>query len=150
MSTLAERVGYLVDGWHGGNVSSAARDLGIGQRTLAHIVDGQVTNPRVETVGLIARWYPDTTLEWLVGGYGNPPSTNDRSPRDLRTERRIALLSQSLSLPKNSPELSALLVLVRMTPESQTVVERLAEEHGAEVTRRWLSNTYDLLIREAK
>ncbi len=69
--TLADRVRHLITARHA-SVNSAARVLGLPQRTLADVVSGKVKNPRADLVKRIAEFHGVTT-DWLISGEGELP-----------------------------------------------------------------------------
>lgn len=71
-SGLSERVRALVAAYHAGSVNAAASDIGIPQSSLARLVGGQVTTPRLPAIQAIARYY-GVSLGWLLEGEGEAP-----------------------------------------------------------------------------
>lgn len=72
--SLALRVQRIVDDFHGGSVLAAAKRIGLPPRTLANIVKGLVTNPRVDALRQIAQAHSGfVSLEWLLTGQGQEP-----------------------------------------------------------------------------
>lgn len=72
LDTLQARVAYLVDTVHAGNVSEAAAEAGLPQRTLARLYAGEVERPRAQVFTALARHF-GTDVEWLAKGEGKPP-----------------------------------------------------------------------------
>src|SRR4051794_33478520 len=74
-SELGGRIGQLIRSRHGA-VNSAAKAMGIPQRTLAAIVSGEIKNPRAELVTRVAQFHQVTT-DWLLTGKGEGPEQRD-------------------------------------------------------------------------
>lgn len=104
--TLAERVTYLVDLYHGGSVNAAAWYLGIPQRTLARVASGETQRPGIDVLQTLALGF-DVTVGWLLLGEGKgpeltPPPGPVSKPQSAWYELVLSLglppLSQSVML----------------------------------------------------
>ena len=75
LDSLAARVAYLIDRFHGGSARAASAFAGVPQRTLLNIATGAVAHPRVDALERIARSHEPAgvTMDWLVSGRGSPP-----------------------------------------------------------------------------
>ena len=69
---LSLHVKQLIDVAFAGNVLRASAFMGVSQRTLNSIYNGDIQNPRVETVSQVAKAF-NTTEAWLLRGEGRPP-----------------------------------------------------------------------------
>lgn len=70
-SGVSQRIREILDRYDDGNVTAAARRLGVSPRGLAKVYNGQTVAPRVDLLLVIAREYPvDPT--WLLTGHGSP------------------------------------------------------------------------------
>lgn len=105
---LKDRVRWLIDQSHEGNVLTAARQIRIPNATLDRIADGTVKKPRPDALASIATYY-GTTIDWLWSGRGDPPDLSKDSVRREAEKwgeavvRWDALLGP-LDLYKHSPE----------------------------------------------
>lgn len=72
LDSIAGRVSHCIREVHRGSVNAAARDIGMSQRTLARIANGDVQNPRLDAVQGIASFY-ECDLNWLLTGQGVAP-----------------------------------------------------------------------------
>lgn len=75
-SQLGQRVQALVRRGHRGNVKRAAKEMGLEQRTLAAIIQGQTKNPSADSVQKIAAYF-GVPMEWLLTGEGQSPIEED-------------------------------------------------------------------------
>lgn len=99
MDSLANRIKHLIKTHHGGSVNSAARVLGIPQRTLADVAGGKVKNPRADLVKRIAEFHKVTT-DWLLTGEGEPPPLNpDMMHFPVEADQKWRDLLRALELP---------------------------------------------------
>jgi len=57
---------------HDGSVNAAAKAMGVPQPTLAQLVSGEVTNPRIDTIRRIAQHFRASEA-WLISGAGDAP-----------------------------------------------------------------------------
>lgn len=65
---FARRVRIIIDKYDEGNVTAAARRIGVSQRGLAKIYAGETTSPRLDLVQAVIVAYPAEDPLWIVLG----------------------------------------------------------------------------------
>jgi transcriptional regulator with XRE-family HTH domain len=142
--SLATRVAFLVDHFHGGSINDAAKALGVAQPTIGRIVRGQVQEPRAGLVSRMSELWGVTT-DWLLRGVGEPPVLDD----DSSWYRRWKLFVLSFLGDSADPEAKAILLQLPLTPvyaaleigaalgDRSDASESLGEEAAAEIAQAW-------------
>lgn len=78
---IGTRVSQLIDVFHGGNVNSAAKHVGLSQPALRALAEGKRTSPHIDSVLAIARTYA-IDPDWIVTGNGKGPFDSiDKQPK---------------------------------------------------------------------
>lgn len=133
MASLADRVTQLVEDFHGGNLSAAARDVGVLQSTLHRVASGSSPNPTDEVVTAIADFY-GVTAAWLRTGHGRSPKKQD-SPWLAEVRRWFKQLAR-LDLPGDVRAILEDLPFATSKARTELVPSQLAKHEGFEEAGR--------------
>lgn len=133
MASLADRVTQLVEDFHGGNLSAAARDTGVLQSTLHRVASGSSPNPTDEVVAAIADFY-GVTAAWLRTGRGRSPKKQDS--QWMAEVRRWFKQLARLDLPAGVHAILEDLPFATSKARAELVPSHLAKHQGFEEAER--------------
>src|SRR5207248_970895 len=118
-----DRIWWLVEQFHAGNITAAAKAWQTTQPTLTRITRGEVENPRTDILTRIAM-RQSTTVDWLLTGRGEAPSTAIDVDGDLPAET-IQVVEAHDAARGAYLNWRYLLMQVPLAAETRTLLEQL-------------------------
>lgn len=120
---IVARIRTIIDRYEEGNVSAAARRLGVSQRGLAKCYKGGkggTRDPRVSLVAAIVRTYPRVDVRWLITGRAETSS----GAVDAQASMRAAELLEQHAVKLRAMAMVRAARLARARAEHRTAAKR--------------------------
>lgn len=139
MKTFSDRLLHFIDNQLHISVREFEKNLNLPQGTIQRAING--TNMGIDKLQLIAEYYPELNMDWLIGGDG-PMFESEKAENILASEPNDKYQSQTLNVTEGDKKAILMKSILNLTESNKTLADSV---HKAIILNEKMMEKIDLL-----